>query len=73
MLGINLFFDYDLSCYYFCVGFGVEYWCDYLKLSSNVYIGLIGWCSVLELDNDYEVCLVNGWDLCVEGWLLVWL
>lgn len=38
MLGINFFFDYDFSCYYFCVGIGVEYWCDYLKLSSNGYL-----------------------------------
>lgn len=72
MSGINFFFDYDFSRYYFRVGIGAEYWRDYLKLSSNGYLRLINWRSVFELDNDYEVRSVNGWDVRVESWLFVW-
>ncbi|EFP7778818.1 TPA: hypothetical protein JN730_003494 [Shigella flexneri] len=72
MSGINLFFDHDLSRYHSRAGLGAEYWRDYLKLSSNAYIGLTGWRSAPELDYDYEARPANGWDLRAEGWLPVW-
>ncbi|MCZ5226937.1 inverse autotransporter beta domain-containing protein [Escherichia coli] len=62
-------FDHDLSRYHSRAGLGAEYWHDYLKLSSNAYIGLTGWRSAPELDNDYEARPANGWDLRAEGWL----
>ncbi len=70
--GINLFFDHDLSRYHSRAGLGAEYWRDYLKLSSNAYIGLTGWRSAPELDNDFEARPANGWDLRAEGWLPAW-
>lgn len=72
MSGINLFFDHDLSRYHSRAGLGSEYWRDYLKLSSNAYIGLTGWRSAPELDNDFEARPANGWDLRAEGWLPAW-
>ncbi|EQA1290695.1 inverse autotransporter IatD [Escherichia coli] len=72
MSGINLFFDHDLSRYHSRAGLGAEYWRDYLKLSSNAYIGLTGWRSAPELDNDFEARPANGWDLRAEGWLPAW-
>ncbi|HHV8939723.1 TPA: inverse autotransporter IatD, partial [Shigella flexneri] len=72
MSGINLFFDHDLSRYHSRAGLGAEYWRDYLKLSSNAYIGLTGWRSAPELDYDYEARPANGWDLRAEGWLPAW-
>lgn len=72
MSGINLFFDHDLSRYHSRAGLGAEYWRDYLKLSSNAYIGLTGWRSAPELDNDFEARPANGWDLRAGGWLPAW-
>ncbi|HDV1334387.1 TPA: inverse autotransporter IatD [Escherichia coli] len=72
MSGINLFFDRDLSRYHSRAGLGAEYWRDYLKLSSNAYIGLTGWRSAPELDYDFEARPANGWDLRAEGWLPAW-
>lgn len=72
MSGINLFFDHDLSRYHSRAGLGAEYWRDYLKLSSNAYIGLTGWRSASELDNDFEARPANGWDFRAEGWLPAW-
>lgn len=41
-------------------------------MSSNAYIGLTGWRSAPELDNDFEARPANGWDLRAEGWLPAW-
>ncbi|MCW7136047.1 inverse autotransporter beta domain-containing protein [Escherichia coli] len=68
----TFFFDHDLSRYHSRAGLGAEYWRDYLKLSSNAYIGLTGWRSAPELDNDFEARPANGWDLRAEGWLPAW-
>ncbi|APL63322.1 hypothetical protein RG68_06745 [Escherichia coli] len=70
--GINFFFDHDLSRYHSRAGIGAEYWCDYLKLSSNGYLRLTNWRSAPELDNDYEARPANGWDVRAEGWLPAW-
>ncbi len=72
MLGINFFFDHDLSRYHSRAGIGAEYWRDYLKLSSNGYLRLTNWRSAPELDNDYEARPANGWDVRAEGWLPAW-
>lgn len=72
MSGINFFFDHDLSRYHSRAGIGAEYWRDYLKLSSNGYLPLTNWRSAPELDNDYEACPANGWDVRAEGWLPAW-
>ncbi len=72
MSGINFFFDHDLSRYHSRAGIGAEYWCDYLKLSSNGYLRLTNWRSAPELDNDYEARPANGWDVRAEGWLPAW-
>ncbi|HDI8755505.1 TPA: Ig-like domain-containing protein [Escherichia coli] len=72
MSGINFFFDHDLSRYHSRAGIGAEYWRDYLKLSSNGYLRLTNWRSAPELDNDYEACPANGWDVRAEGWLPAW-
>ncbi|WP_407907356.1 inverse autotransporter beta domain-containing protein [Escherichia coli] len=72
MSGINMFIDHDLTRYHTRTGMGVEYWRDYLKLSGNAYVGLTGWRSAPELDNDYEARPANGWDLRAEGWLPAW-
>ncbi|EOQ7864853.1 inverse autotransporter adhesin IatC [Escherichia coli] len=72
MSGINLFIDHDLTRYHTRTGMGVEYWRDYLKLSSNGYLRLSNWRSAPELDNDYEARPANGWDLRAEGWLPAW-
>lgn len=72
MSGINFFFDHDLSRYHSRAGIGAEYWCDYLKLSSNGYLRLTNWRCAPELDNDYEARPANGWDVRAEGWLPAW-
>ncbi|HAW7341982.1 TPA: inverse autotransporter adhesin EaeX/Air [Escherichia coli] len=72
MSGVNMFIDHDLTRYHTRTGMGVEYWRDYLKLSGNGYLRLSNWRSAPELDNDYEACPANGWDLRAEGWLPAW-
>ncbi|HAX9730049.1 TPA: hypothetical protein JS183_003056, partial [Escherichia coli] len=72
MSGVNMFIDHDLTRYHTRTGMGVEYWCDYLKLSGNGYLRLSNWRSAPELDHDYEARPANGWDLRAEGWLPAW-
>ncbi|HBO22441.1 MAG TPA: hypothetical protein DD649_06070, partial [Providencia sp.] len=69
MMGVNAFFDHDLSRYHSRLGFGAEYAQDFLKLSANTYMRTSSWRSASELDNDYNARPANGWDLQAEGWL----
>ncbi|MEX9870090.1 invasin domain 3-containing protein [Providencia huaxiensis] len=69
MMGINAFFDHDLSRYHSRLGFGAEYAQDFLKLSANTYLRTSAWRSAPELKNDYNARPANGWDLHAEGWL----
>ncbi|WP_294104672.1 inverse autotransporter beta domain-containing protein [Providencia sp.] len=69
MMGLNAFFDHDLSHYHSRLGFGAEYAQDYLKISANSYLGLSSWRSASELEYDYNARPANGWDLQAEGWL----
>ncbi|MEH3970360.1 inverse autotransporter beta domain-containing protein [Escherichia fergusonii] len=72
MVGVNLFYDHDLTRYHSRLGLGGEYWRDYLKLSGNGYLRLSSWRSAPELDHDYEARPANGWDLRAEGYLPAW-
>ncbi|HHD7739320.1 TPA: invasin domain 3-containing protein [Providencia rettgeri] len=69
MMGVNAFFDHDLSRYHSRLGFGAEYAQDFLKLSANTYLRASEWRSASELNNDYNARPANGWDLQAEGWL----
>ena len=69
MMGVNAFFDHDLSRYHSRLGFGAEYAQDFLKLSANTYLRTSSWRSASELDKDYNARPANGWDLQAEGWL----
>ncbi|MBF8733671.1 inverse autotransporter beta domain-containing protein [Pseudomonas guariconensis] len=68
MVGVNTFFDHDLSRSHSRLGVGVEYWRDYLKLSANGYHRLSNWRTSPDLV-DYEERPANGWDVRAEGWL----
>ena len=69
MVGINAFFDHDLSHYHSRLGLGLEYAQDYARVSTNSYLGLSTWRSASELAHDYYVRPANGWDIQLEGWL----
>ncbi|MBQ0365293.1 invasin domain 3-containing protein [Providencia rettgeri] len=69
MMGVNAFFDHDLSRYHSRLGFGAEYAQDFLKLSANTYLRTSAWRSASELNHDYNARPANGWDLQAEGWL----
>ncbi|MEY0558003.1 inverse autotransporter beta domain-containing protein [Providencia sp. 1701011] len=69
MVGVNAFFDHDLSHYHSRLGFGVEYAQDYARMSVNSYLGLSTWRSASELAYDYNARPANGWDIQFEGWL----
>ncbi len=68
MVGVNSFFDHDLSRSHSRLGVGVEYWRDYLKLSANGYHRLSNWRTSPDVV-DYEERPANGWDVRAEGWL----
>ncbi|ENR5393433.1 inverse autotransporter beta domain-containing protein [Providencia rettgeri] len=69
MVGVNAFFDHDLSHYHSRLGFGVEYAQDYVRMSANSYLGLSTWRSASELAYEYNARPANGWDIQFEGWL----
>ncbi|XVH59140.1 inverse autotransporter beta domain-containing protein [Providencia hangzhouensis] len=69
MMGLNTFFDHDLSYHHSRLGFGLEYAQDYAKISANSYLRLSSWRSTSELKDDYDARPANGWDIQVEGWL----
>ncbi|MDR1488110.1 MAG: inverse autotransporter beta domain-containing protein, partial [Deltaproteobacteria bacterium] len=69
-LGGNLFLDYDFTRSHLRGGVGVEFWADWLRLSSNYYAPLTNWKS----SKDYDAALVQerparGWDARVVGYL----
>ncbi len=68
MLGVNTFFDYDLSRDHARTGLGLEYWRDFLKLSTNGYLRLTNWKDSPDIE-DYEERPANGWDVRAEGYL----
>ncbi|WP_162120386.1 inverse autotransporter beta domain-containing protein [Photorhabdus bodei] len=68
-LGYNTFYDTQISGNaHQRLGFGLEYWRDYLYLSANGYFGLTDWYSSSALDGDAER-VANGYDIRAQGWL----
>ncbi|ENR5393434.1 TPA: inverse autotransporter beta domain-containing protein [Providencia rettgeri] len=68
-VGVNAFFDHDLSHYHSRLGVGAEYWQDYLKLSANTYFPVSSWRSSSELTRAYDARPARGWDVQAQGWL----
>ncbi|WP_261640381.1 Ig-like domain-containing protein [Erwinia mallotivora] len=68
MLGVNTFFDHDLSQDHSRAGAGVEYWRDFVRLAVNGYLRLSGWKDTPHL-TDYQARPANGWDVRAQGWL----
>lgn len=70
MVGVNAFYDYDVTGHNRRAGVGVEAWRDYLKLSANSYLRLTDWHqSVLPEMEDYDERPANGFDLRAEAYL----
>ncbi|WP_324030784.1 Ig-like domain-containing protein [Pantoea sp. JZ2] len=70
MLGLNSFWDYDLTGHNTRLGVGGEAWTDYLKLAANGYFGLTRWHqSVLDAMTDYDERPATGFDLRTEAFL----
>ncbi|OHT23369.1 hypothetical protein A3Q29_21020, partial [Providencia stuartii] len=68
MLGVNAFFDHDLSRKHSRVGFGGEYSRDFLKFGINSYHRLTDWKNATNLDDYYERP-ANGWDVRAQYWI----
>lgn len=68
MIGLNAFYDYDLSRYHSRFGVGAEVWRDYFKLSANHYHRLSNWRTSDDVI-DYNERPANGWDIRTEGYL----
>ncbi|WPC99687.1 Ig-like domain-containing protein [Proteus terrae] len=68
MVGLNAFYDYDLSRYHSRFGIGAEVWRDYFKLSANHYHRLSNWRTSDDV-MDYNERPANGWDIRTEGYL----
>lgn len=69
MVGVNTFFDHDLSRYHSRVGLGAEYWQDYVRLSTNAYLPISSWRSATELAHKYDARPARGWDIQAQSWL----
>lgn len=70
-LGGNAFLDYDLSQSHARIGFGLEYWRDFLKFGFNSYFRMSGWKQSPDIV-DYQARPANGWDIRAEGYLPDW-
>ncbi|WIV89056.1 Ig-like domain-containing protein [Proteus appendicitidis] len=68
MVGLNAFYDYDLSRYHSRFGVGAEVWRDYFKLSVNHYHRLSNWRTSDDVI-DYNERPANGWDIRTESYL----
>jgi adhesin/invasin len=68
MLGVNAFYDQNISRGHQRAGVGVEAWRDYLKLSGNAYLRISDWKASPDL-LDYDERPANGFDLRAEGYL----
>ncbi len=68
MVGLNAFYDYDLSRYHSRFGVGAEVWRDYFKLSVNHYHRLSNWRTSDDV-TDYNERPANGWDIRTESYL----
>lgn len=66
--GANAFLDYDISHKNNRLGFGLEYWRDFLKLDANAYLGMSDWKSSPNV-NDYLERAASGFDVSAASWL----
>lgn len=68
MLGINSFYDDDITGHNRRVGLGLEAWRDYLKISTNGYFRLSNWHQSRDFD-DYNERPANGFDIRTQAYL----
>lgn len=68
LIGVNTFYDSDITGHNNRLGLGVEAWADYIKLSANSYIRLSDWKKSVDM-NDYMERPANGWDIRTEAYL----
>lgn len=68
MVGVNTFFDNDLTGKNRRVGVGAEAWTDYLKVSANSYFGTTDWHQSRDFA-DYNERPADGYDVRAEAYL----
>jgi adhesin/invasin len=68
LIGVNTFYDSDITGHNNRLGLGLEAWADYIKLSANSYIRLSDWKKSVDMD-DYMERPANGWDIRTEAYL----
>lgn len=68
LVGVNTFYDADLTGHNSRLGVGVEAAVDYLKLAGNSYIRLSDWKKSPDM-YDYMERPANGWDLRADAYL----
>lgn len=68
LVGINTFYDYDISRGHRRGSVGGEAWTNYLKFSGNYYIPLSKWKTSKDFDN-YQERPAEGWDVRVQSYL----
>jgi len=68
LIGVNTFYDNDITGHNNRLGLGVEAWADYIKLSANSYLRLSDWKKSVDID-DYMERPANGWDIRTEAYL----
>jgi adhesin/invasin len=68
LVGVNAFYDYDISRGHRRGSVGTEVWTNYLKFSGNYYIPLSEWKTSKDFDN-YEERPAEGWDVRLQTYL----
>ncbi|WP_186372993.1 inverse autotransporter beta domain-containing protein [Yersinia frederiksenii] len=66
--GVNSFFDYDMTGKNRRVGVGAEAMTNYLKLSTNGYLGITNWHQSRDF-SDYDERPANGFDARADAYL----
>ncbi|EFQ9725451.1 hypothetical protein H0M32_004742 [Salmonella enterica subsp. enterica serovar Kentucky] len=67
-MGINSFYDHDISGGNRRIGLGVEAWGNYIQLSANSYFRLNNWQQSRDF-SDYNERPANGFDIRANAWL----
>ncbi|ECW0821786.1 invasin, partial [Salmonella enterica subsp. enterica] len=68
LLGVNSFYDHDLTGDNRRIGFGVEAWGNYIQFSANNYFRLNTWQQSRDF-SDYNERPANGFDIRANAWL----
>ena len=68
LVGVNTFFDRDMTRSHLRASAGAEIFADYLKLIGNYYFPLSDWKNSPDFDN-YEERAARGFDVDVTGYL----